>query len=147
MKLFALLKVCTSNVWRLALRLPAPKNYDHTSRSRPSDNDTIYIVIYKVSDKTGQYRMDKYKNNKTQYLKAPIVLTLILMLWVLTNCSLLCSLWVLYMCILGALWVLSDCWLTADWFLIDCLKFWAKMMKIESSRQTWIERTNEDCDS
>ncbi len=53
------------------------------------------------------------------------------MLWVLSDLS------------LSALWVLTDCWL----ILTDCFKIWARMMKIDCSRQTWTGRTFEDCDS
>ena len=88
---------------------------------------------------------DNGNRYKTQYLKAPTVLTLILMLWELTDCSLLCALWVLYKCFLGALWVFSDCWLTADWLLTGCLKIWARKVKIDCSRQVWTGRTNGDC--
>ena len=42
-------------------------------------------------------------------------------------------LWVLIDCSISAFWVLSECSLTV---LTDCLKIWARMMKIDCSRQT-----------
>ena len=56
----------------------------------------------------------------------------------------LSALWLFFKCFLSALWVLSECSLTADLFLTDYLKIWARMMKIDSSRQTWTGRTDED---
>ena len=97
--------------------------------------------------------LNTFQNKKkTQYLYAPIVLTLILILRVLTDCSLialwvlseysLSALWVFSECSMSAIWVLSECSMTADLFLTYCLKIWARMMKIYCSRQTWNERTN-----
>ena len=43
--------------------------------------------------------------------------------WFLCNCSLECS-------------------LTADLFLTDCIKIWARMMKIDCSRQPWTIQTD-----
>ena len=66
-------------------------------------------------------------------------------LWLLSECS-LSALWVLSECYLSAIWVLSECALTADLFLTDCLKIWARMMKIDCSRQTDAGRTDRQTD-
>ena len=59
--------------------------------------------------------------------------------WVLSNCS-LSALWVLSECSLSALRVLSEYLLTADIFLTNCLNIWARMMKIDCSRQVWHKK-------
>ena len=58
---------------------------------------------------------------------------------VLSDYSLL-TLWLLSGCFLSALWVLSDCSLTADLLLTACLKIWARIKKIDFSRQFWNGR-------
>ena len=54
----------------------------------------------------------------------------------------LSALWLRSYCSPSALWLISECSLTADLFLTDCLKIWARMMKIDCSRQTWTKRTS-----
>ena len=76
--------------------------------------------------------------NKTQYFRLRLF-------WLLFWCSecYLIALWLLSECSLSAQWVLTECSLSADLFVTDCLKIWARMMKIDCSRQTWTARTNE----
>ena len=64
--------------------------------------------------------------NKTQYFRLRLV-------WLWFWCS---------ECSRIALWLLSECSLSADLFLTDCLKIWARMMKIDCSRQTCHRRTD-----
>ena len=87
------------------------------------------IYIFKLalsssSNNSHQFRIC-FLLNKTQYLKAPTVLTLILMLCVLSDLS-LSAFWVFSECSLSANWLLTYSWLIAwrfepEWWRLTAL--------------------------